>query len=219
VIGFSPSLASADWWALDEVVGRLERVAISSWHVDIEDGSFVPTMTFGPRVIGGLRRRTGRPIAVHLQVREPGRWLRLLVGEGADVVYLHGTGSELSRLLGEAGALGLEAGVAVRYGAPLAALLPAMEVARRVLVVSSDPEGGDRRFEPDAWRQIAALVPVCRQRRLPLAVDGAVTAEMVPRLAAAGVDECVVGRALFRAASIETGWAELQGAAAGPARR
>ena len=70
----SPSLASASQLDLRNVVNELVEAGADYIHFDIEDGSFVPVMTLGTKIISDLRPLTDLPFDVHLMMHNP-EWL------------------------------------------------------------------------------------------------------------------------------------------------
>ena len=69
-----PSIASADPLAVGEVLKNLE--AWPYLHIDIEDGNFVPNITFGMKTVRALCKEAGkRYIQVHLMVSHPESYL------------------------------------------------------------------------------------------------------------------------------------------------
>jgi len=84
----SPSILSADWARLPEAV-RLAEEGADWLHCDVMDGHFVPNLTFGPPMVGALRRLTQLPLDVHLMIDEPLRFARAFVDAGASVLTVH----------------------------------------------------------------------------------------------------------------------------------
>lgn len=193
----SPSLASSDWFDLRETISAMDQLPIFSWHIDIEDGVFVPSMTFGPKIVRHIRRHTTRPITVHLQVVNPLKTLHELVPSDCDLVYVHGSGQYLVALLEAGRQLGFKMGLAIGLDSDLNTLLPLVPQVDRILVVSTNPYTGDIQFEPRAWDLIKTIGTHCRIYGRALAVDGGVDSDRIPELSRLGVDECVIGRAIF----------------------
>ncbi|HZD05497.1 MAG TPA: ribulose-phosphate 3-epimerase, partial [Longimicrobiales bacterium] len=60
----APSILAADPGRLAEEV-RAATDAGADWiHVDVMDGHFVPNITFGPQIVGAVRRATDLPVDV-----------------------------------------------------------------------------------------------------------------------------------------------------------
>lgn len=54
----APSILSADFCRLGEQINELENNNIDLLHIDIMDGVFVPSISFGMPVIKSIRRIT-----------------------------------------------------------------------------------------------------------------------------------------------------------------
>ena len=88
-VRISPSLAAAPLDRLGQVVIELETAGADFIHFDIEDGSFVPVLTLGTKMILDLRRFTRLPFDVHLMMVNPEWILPELVQSGANRVSVH----------------------------------------------------------------------------------------------------------------------------------
>jgi ribulose-phosphate 3-epimerase len=82
-IRIAPSLASAPLDRLAEVIGELEAAQADLVHFYVEDGSFVPVMTLGTKIIRDLRPLTKLPFDVHLMMVNPEWIIPQLVLDGA----------------------------------------------------------------------------------------------------------------------------------------
>lgn len=81
-VKISPSILSADFRRLGEVVRELEAGGADWIHFDIIDGRFAPNITFGFPVIEALRPETSLPFDVHLMIVEPERYVERFVRAG-----------------------------------------------------------------------------------------------------------------------------------------
>src|SRR4029077_15208221 len=62
------SILDADHSNMAYAVRRAQKEGADRIHIDVMDGHFVPNLTFGPKMIAGLRKRTELPLDAHLMI-------------------------------------------------------------------------------------------------------------------------------------------------------
>jgi ribulose-phosphate 3-epimerase len=217
-IGIYGSIRSVDPADLGASAERLLEAGVDGIHVDVADGVFVPELTFGPAVARSLVARTRAAVEVHLMVVDPERYLRELADAGIARVAFHveATGYPW-RVCSLARSLGLVVGIAANPATPIGALAAVAEAADYVTLLTTEPDLAGERLLPGSEERVAAvraaLAPESR-----LEVDGGVDAAAVLRLAAAGAQDFVVGRAVTASEQWEQAVRGLR-AAAEPAVR
>jgi ribulose-phosphate 3-epimerase len=196
----APSILAADLADLETAVEICERGKADFLHVDVMDGHFVPNLTIGVPVVEALARRTDLPLDVHLMVSNPERLLDQYVDAGASWLSVHWeVATHLDRLLTRIQEKGARAGVALNPATPIEVLediLPALDF---VLIMSVNPGFAGQKFLPYSLNKARKLKAKVRGRNLDvtIAMDGGVGLENISQVAAAGVDFCVAGSAVF----------------------
>jgi len=115
----APSVLSCDPLDMARQVRLVEEAGADWLHVDIMDGHFVPSLTFGPRLVEALSRVSRLPLDVHLMVEEPDRWVEPFAAAGAACISLHIEAvRHPRRLLRHIRALGVKAGLALNPATP-----------------------------------------------------------------------------------------------------
>ena len=71
----APSVLGADFARLGEQIRETRDGGAAYLHLDVMDGAFVPSISFGMPVIAALRRCSGLTFDVHMMVEEPIRYV------------------------------------------------------------------------------------------------------------------------------------------------
>ncbi len=211
----APSILAADFGRLAEEIRAVEAAGADWIHVDVMDGAFVPNITIGPAVVAAARRATKLPLDVHLMIERPERHLAAFVKAGADVLTVHAEACpHLHRTLQEIRSLGARSGVAFNPATPVDALAHVLDVVDLALVMSVNPGFGGQSFIAAALPKIEAARRIADRagRPIDVEVDGGVTAETAPLVAAAGANVLVAGTAVFGASDYAAAIRAVRGA-------
>ncbi|MBV9758521.1 MAG: ribulose-phosphate 3-epimerase [Alphaproteobacteria bacterium] len=200
-IVLAPSLLSADFARLAEEVHAVESAGADWLHLDVMDGHFVPNISFGPLVLKALRGHTRLPFDVHLMIAPADPYLAAFADAGADHITVHlEAGPNLHRSLQAVRHLGKRAGVAINPASGIEALGWALDLIDQVNVMTVNPGFGGQEFLASQLPKVAALRRLIdgSGRRIPLQVDGGITAATARDAIAAGADTLVAGTSVFR---------------------
>ena len=85
----SPSILAADFNCLGEQIRQVEEAGVEWLHIDVMDGAFVPSISFGMPVIASIRKNSSLFFDVHLMIEEPGRYIEEFKKSGADMLTVH----------------------------------------------------------------------------------------------------------------------------------
>ncbi|MEP6646574.1 MAG: ribulose-phosphate 3-epimerase [Saprospiraceae bacterium] len=198
----SPSILSADFGKLYEVVDMI-NVSDADWfHIDVMDGMFVPNISFGFPVMEAVKRRATKPMDVHLMIEKPERYIERFRDAGAHVITVHYEACpHLHRTIQQIKETGALAGVAINPHTPVTHLVDILEDVDLILVMSVNPGFGGQKFIYQAIPKITHLKQLLTERNLSpyIEVDGGIGMQNAERVLQAGANVLVSGNAVIAA--------------------
>ena len=196
----APSVLAADFAELGSQLRAVSEAGAEWIHLDVMDGAFVPSISFGMPVIKSIRRVTDRVFDVHMMVEEPGRYVEDVKKAGADVITVHAEACKhLDRVISQIKEAGCRAGVALNPATPVSVLEHILDQVDMVLIMTVNPGFGGQKFIPYTIEKVKAVRRLCDERGLTtdIQVDGGISAANVREVLEAGANIFVAGSAAF----------------------
>lgn len=197
----APSLLEADYGHLETELKKMKKGGADYVHIDVMDGCFVPNLSFGMKMIKGLRDSVDTVFDVHMMVMNPERFIHRMADAGADVISVHLEACEnIIETLDEIHACGRKAGIVLNPETDFSLLtreiLDRVEVIQ-VMTVAPGIEGQE--FRTDMLVKINLIRNRLREMnyKIDIEVDGGINFENVQSVVNAGASIVVSGKALF----------------------
>ncbi|MGN0407941.1 MAG: ribulose-phosphate 3-epimerase [Bacteroides sp.] len=197
----SPSILSADFCRLGEEISEVVQAGAQYIHVDVMDGIFVPSISYGMPVIKSIRKATNAVFDVHLMVTEPGRYIKEFVESGADIITVHVEACrDTAETIRDIKNAGVKAAVAINPETPVEKVMPYLDDVDMVLVMSVHPGFGGQKFIPDVLDKVRIIRNYFNENKMntDIEIDGGINFDNAGQALDAGVNILVAGSSVYR---------------------
>lgn len=190
-----PSVASANPLNYEkqiESLGNVDRL-----HFDIEDGNFIPNITFGVKTICCILQSRKVCADAHLMVTNPYNYIEALAKCGIEKIAVHYEAVSYPKdILNLIRSKGLKAGMALNFKTNAEDIRMFADSLDYVLVMTAEPDGGRQSFSPVILDKIFALRKLLPPK-VEIWADGDITSDILPLLKKSGADTAIMGRAIW----------------------
>lgn len=197
----SPSILAADFAKLGEQILTAERAGAEYVHIDVMDGLFVPSISFGMPIIQSIRSVSKGIFDVHLMIQEPERYIGEFAACGADIITFHLEATkDAAAVIDQIHQKGLKAGLSIKPATPVEELKPYLDKVDMILVMTVEPGFGGQQYIESSTQKIRetkALVTNCG-REIDIQVDGGIHIGNLETVLEAGANVIVAGSAIYK---------------------
>ena len=197
----APSILSADFMHLGEQLHTLEESGIRVLHIDVMDGAFVPSISFGMPVIQSIRRNCSMLFDVHLMIQEPARYIKEFVEAGADSITVHVEAcSDIKKTIRVMDRYQVRKALSINPATGVDIVLPYLDQIDMVLVMGVEPGFGGQKLIPETLEKVQELAQLRQEKGLSyqIELDGGVNRDNLGMIIEKGTDIAVAGTAVFR---------------------
>ena len=197
----SPSILSADFAKLGEQIQATDEAGAQYVHIDVMDGLFVPSISYGMPVIQSIRKVTDKVFDVHLMIEKPERYIDEFVKCGADMITFHVEATEKSaEIIDAIHEKGIRAGISIKPNTPVEVLRPYLDKVDMILVMTVEPGFGGQAYIDFCTDKVRAVRKMVEEsgRSIDIQVDGGINKENIGTVLEAGANVVVAGSAVFK---------------------
>ena len=197
----SSSILSADFARLGSQIEEVDKAGTHYIHIDVMDGMFVPSISYGMPIVKSIRGITDKLFDVHLMIVDPIRYIKNFVDVGADSVTFHQEATDdPMAVMDEIHKYGKKAGIAIKPATPIDAIVPYLEKVEMVLVMTVEPGFGGQQLIPESLDKVRELRKLIDKKGIDvdIQVDGGIYIDNVEEILEAGANVIVSGSGIFK---------------------
>ena len=197
----APSILAADFCKLEQQIRQAEDAGAQYLHIDVMDGLFVPSISFGMPVIRTIRKCTDLFFDVHLMIEKPERYIREFADCGADLINFHLEATEnITGVINKIRSLDRKVGITIKPATPVKEVEAYLNLVDMVLVMTVEPGFGGQELIPECLEKVRELRSILSDKGLEhvnVEVDGGITDRNLKKVLEAGANVIVSGSSVF----------------------
>ncbi len=197
----SPSILSADFTKLGEQIQAVDKAGAQYIHIDVMDGLFVPSISYGMPLIRSIRKVTDKVFDVHLMIEKPERYIDEFADCGADLITFHVEATnQVDKVIDMIHEKGLKAGLSIKPGTPAEEVKPYLDKLDMILVMTVEPGFGGQSYIDACTEKVRKVRQMVTEteREIDIQVDGGISIKNVGTVLEAGANVIVAGSAVFK---------------------
>jgi len=210
------SILAANFAQLADEIYRVEQAGADWIHCDIMDGHFVDNISFGPEIVGIVRKETKLPLDVHLMIQRPDHFVARFAKAGANSITVHverEANHDVAKTLRAIREAGCRSGLSLNPATPFDAVEPFLDRIDALLVMTVHPGFGGQKFRPEMMEKVKDAVQwnEAHTRKINIEVDGGINAETARVSIESGANVLIAGTFIFHATDYSEAIRQLRG--------
>jgi ribulose-phosphate 3-epimerase len=213
----APSILAADFTRLAEEIRAVEAAGADWIHCDIMDGHFVDNISFGPAIVGFVRKQTKLPLDVHLMIEHADHYVPRFVDAGANSITVHvepEAKHDVGKTLQQIRDAKCRVGLTLNPETDFKLVVPFLDQINMLLVMTVHPGFGGQSFRPEQMEKVKRVDEwnETREHKIDIEVDGGINAETARVSIENGANVLVAGTSIFKTNDYAKAIRDLRGA-------
>jgi ribulose-phosphate 3-epimerase len=195
----APSILAADFSHLADEIRKVEGAGADWLHCDIMDGHFVDNISFGPAIVGFVRKQTKLPLDVHLMIEHADHYLPRFVDAGANSITVHvepEAKHDVGKTLQQIRDAKCRVGLTLNPETDFKLVEPFLNKIDMLLVMTVHPGFGGQKFRGDQMDKVKRAKSL--NSKIDIEVDGGINAETARVSIQNGANVLVAGTSIFK---------------------
>ena len=212
----APSILAADFSRLGDEVCQVEQAGADWIHCDIMDGHFVDNISFGPTVVGFVRKQTKLPLDVHLMIEHADHYVPRFVDAGANSITVHVESEsrhDVEKTLQQIRDAKCRVGLTLNPETDFKMVQPLLEQIDMLLVMTVHPGFGGQSFRSEQMQKVKRIAEwnKSRDKKIDIEVDGGINPETARVSIQNGANVLVAGTSIFKTSDYVKAIRDLRG--------
>ena len=208
----APSILAADFSHLADEIHKVEHAGADWIHCDIMDGHFVDNISFGPAIVGFVRKQTKLPLDIHLMIEHADHYIPRFVDAGANSITVHvepEAKHDVGKTLQQIRDAGCRVGLTLNPETDFKLVEPFLDKIDMLLVMTVHPGFGGQKFRADQMEKVKRAKSL--NGKIDIEVDGGIHSETAPVSIQNGANVLVAGTSIFKANDYTEAIRDLRG--------
>ena len=210
----APSILAADFSRLGEEIRKVEDGGADWIHCDIMDGHFVDNISFGPAIVGFVRKQTKLPLDVHLMIEHADHYVPRFVDAGANSITVHVESEakhDIEKTLQQIRDAKCRVGLTLNPETDFKLVEPFLDKIDMLLVMTVHPGFGGQKFREDQMEKLQRAKKWSANRKIDIEVDGGINPDTARVSIENGANVLVAGTSIFRTSDYAKAIRDLRG--------
>src|SRR5205823_2833390 len=197
---------------LGDEIHKVEQAGADWIHCDIMDGHFVYNISFGPAIVGFVRKQTKLPLDVHLMIEHADHYVPRFIEAGANSITVHvepEAKHDVAKTLQQIREAGCRVGLTLNPATSSELVEPFFDKIDMLLVMTVHPGFGGQSFRADQMEKVKRAKSL--NGKIDIEVDGGINAETARLSIQNGANVLVAGTSIFHAPDYAKAIRDLRG--------